>query len=226
MNKIILKKFRNNNEIFLKCIKILKKEIKNNNNIIISGGNTYLEFFKLLKEKVFNCKINFYISDERILKTPKIKINLYNIKKSFLNFEKKVKFFFDIEKYNISNKLFLLKKIRKEFNKKKIKINLAFLGVGVDGHIASIFDNNIVNAVKEPFFLSKNKHEKFQRISFTFDYLKEVDQIIFVITGSDKKYLIENLKKNNYSKDIVFFNFLKKTNSEIKIFYAKKKNIN
>lgn len=226
MNKIILKKFRNNNEIFLKCIKILKKEIKNNNNIIISGGNTYLEFFKLLKENVFNCKINFYISDERILKTPKIKINLYNIKKSFLNFEKKVKFFFDIEKYNISNKLFLLKKIRKEFNKKKIKINLAFLGVGVDGHIASIFDNNIVNAVKEPFFLSKNKHEKFQRISFTFDYLKEVDQIIFVITGSDKKYLIENLKKNNYSKDIVFFNFLKKTNSEIKIFYAKKKNIN
>ena len=119
MNKIILKKFRNNNEIFLKCIKILKKEIKNNNNIIISGGNTYLEFFKLLKENVFNCKINFYISDERILKTPKIKINLYNIKKSFLNFEKKVKFFFDIEKYNISNKLFLLKKIRKEFNKKK-----------------------------------------------------------------------------------------------------------
>jgi 6-phosphogluconolactonase len=226
VNKIILKKFRNNNEIFLKCIKILKKEIKNNNNIIISGGNTYLEFFKLLKENVFNCKINFYISDERILKTPKIKINLYNIKKSFLNLEKKVKFFFDIEKYNISNKLFLLKKIRKEFNKKKIKINLAFLGVGVDGHIASIFDNNIVNAVKEPFFLSKNKHEKFQRISFTFDYLKEVDQIIFVITGSDKKYLIENLKKNNYSKDIVFFNFLKKTNSEIKIFYAKKKNIN
>ena len=226
MNKIILKKFRNNNEIFLKCIKILKKEIKNNNNIIISGGNTYLEFFKLLKEKVVNCKINFYISDERILKTPKIKIKLYNIKKNFLNLEKKVKFFFDIEKYNISNKLFLLKKIRKEFNKKKIKINLAFLGVGVDGHIASIFDNNIVNAVKEPFFLSKNKHEKFQRISFTFDYLKEVDQIIFVITGSDKKYLIENLKKNNYSKDIVFFNFLKKTNSEIKIFYAKKKNIN
>ena len=222
MNKIILKKFRNNNEIFLKCIKILKKEIKNNNNIIISGGNTYLEFFKLLKEKVFNCKINFYISDERILKTPKIKINLYNIKKSFLNLEKKVKFFFDIEKYNISNKLFLLKKIRKEFNKKKTKINLAFLGVGVDGHIASIFDNNIVNAVKEPFFLSKNKHEKFQRISFTFDYLKEVDQIIFVITGSDKKYLIENLKKNNCSKDIVFFNFLKKTNSKIKIFYAKK----
>ena len=222
MNKIILKKFRNNNEIFLKCIKILKKEIKNNNNIIISGGNTYLEFFKLLKEKVVNCKINFYISDERILKTPKIKINLYNIKKSFLNLEKKVKFFFDIEKYNISNKLFLLKKIFKEFNKKKTKINLAFLGVGVDGHIASIFDNNIVNAVKEPFFLSKNKHEKFQRISFTFDYLKEVDQIIFVITGSDKKYLIENLKKNNYSKDIVFFNFLKKTNSKIKIFYAKK----
>ena len=220
MNKIILKKFRNNNEIFLKCIKILKKEIKNNNNIIISGGNTYLEFFKLLKEKVVNCKINFYISDERILKTPKIKINLYNIKKSFLNLEKKVKFFFDIEKYNISNKLFLLKKIRKEFNKKKTKINLAFLGVGVDGHIASIFDNNIVNAVKEPFFLSKNKHEKFQRISFTFDYLKEVDQIIFVITGSDKKYLIENLKKNNYSKNIVFFNFLKKTNSKVKIFYA------
>mgnify|MGYP001056488947 CR=1 FL=1 len=123
MNKIILKKFRNNNEIFLKCIKILKKEIKNNNNIIISGGNTYLEFFKLLKEKVFNCKINFYISDERILKTPKIKINLYNIKKSFLNLEKKVKFFFDIEKYNISNKLFLLKKIFKKFNKKKFFLN-------------------------------------------------------------------------------------------------------
>lgn len=59
MNKIILKKFRNNNEIFLKCIKILKKEIKNNNNIIISGGNTYLEFFKLLKENVLIVKLIF-----------------------------------------------------------------------------------------------------------------------------------------------------------------------
>lgn len=220
LKKIILKKFKNKNAIFDECEKILKKEIKSNNNIIISGGNTYLEFYKLLGRNTRNLKVNFFLSDERILKKPKIKINLYNIKKKIRNFGKNIKFFFDIEKYDLSNKLFLLKKIHKEFFKKKIKIKLAFLGVGADGHIASIFNNSKVYATKEPFFISKNNHEIFQRISFTFNFLKKVDQIIFVIRGAKKKYLIEELKKNNYSRNVIFFNFIKKSNSKIQVFYA------
>ena len=221
MKKIILKKFKDENAIFAECEKILKKEIKNNNNnIIISGGNTYLEFYKLLGKNFRNLKVNFFLSDERILKKPKTKINLYNIIKKIRNFSKKIKFFFDIEKYNLSNKLFLLKKIHKEFNKKKIKIKLAFLGVGTDGHIASIFNNSKVCAIKEPFFISKNNCEIFQRISFTFNFLKKINQIIFVIIGAEKKYLIDELKKDNYSRNIIFFNFLKKSNSKIQVFYA------
>ena len=104
--------------------------------------------------------------------------------------------------------------------KKKVKINLAFLSVGDDGHIASIFNNSKLCSKINPFFISKIDKENFFRISFTLQYLLKIDQVIFVITGKKKYFLIENIKSNNYSNCNVFFKFIKKTKSEVKVFYA------
>ncbi len=68
------------------------------------------------------------------------------------------------------------------------KINLAFLGVGDDGHIASLFkNNNKIYIDSEPFILSKNKFEKYYRLSFSFNYLKKIKNIVFVLIGNKKK---------------------------------------
>ena len=93
--------------------------------------------------------------------------------------------------------------------------------MGLDGHIASVFsNNNTIYALKEPFIVSKNSYEKFYRLSFTFNYLKKIDQIVFVIHGKKKDYLIDNVKKKNYLRNNVFLDFLKKTKSKVHILYA------
>jgi len=222
VKKIIIKKFANTKKIFSYCIKILNIELNDNKNIIISGGKTYLEFYKALTKNSIYSKINFFLSDERLTKKKEL-INIFNIKKIFLkNSNKKTpNFFYDILDKDIRNKNRLLNNIKNEFSNKSNKIRLAFLGVGEDGHIASVFsNNNTIYAVKEPFIVSKNSYEKFYRLSFTFNYLKKIDQIVFVIHGKKKDYLIDNVKKKNYLRNNVFLDFLQKTKSKVHILYA------
>ena len=221
MKKIIVKKFDNKKNIFLKCKKILDIEVRKNNNIIISGGKTYYDFYKILSKDPISSDLNLFLSDERLVYKKKELVNLFNIKNIFLKEGRKLpNFFFDIKNENLKNKNNLLNKVKLNFSKIPNNISLAFLGVGEDGHIASIFQDNIIYCKKEPFFISKNLSEEFYRLSFTFDYLKKIDQIIFVLFGKKKKILIKKINKNKYFKSNIFLNFLSKTKSKVKVFYA------
>ena len=221
MKKIIVKKFDNKKNIFLKCKKILDIEVRKNNNIIISGGKTYYDFYKILSKDPISSDLNLFLSDERLVYKKKKLFNLFNIKNIFLKEGRKLpNFFFDIKNENLKNKNNLLNKVKLNFSKIPNNISLAFLGVGEDGHIASIFQDNIIYCKKEPFFISKNLSEEFYRLSFTFDYLKKIDQIIFVLFGKKKKILIKKINKNKYFKSNIFLNFLSKTKSKVKVFYA------
>ena len=218
--KIQYKKFRSKKFLFKECEKILVDEIKRNKNIMITGGKTYLNFYKKLnKIKNFN-KINFFLSDERLSRN-KNDLNSYHIKKS-LNYESNkinnINFFFDINDYKNKNRYLLFKKIEKNFRKLNSKINLAFLGVGDDGHIASIFNkNNKAYYMSKLFILSKNSYDKFYRLSFSYSYLKKINNIIFVLFEKNKKFL---LNKNKKVSKTVFFNFLKKRKLNTKVFYV------
>jgi len=221
MKKIFVKKFDNKKNIFLKCKKILDIEIRKNNNIIISGGNTYSDFYKILSKDPISSNLNLFLSDERLVDKKKKLVNLFNIKNIFSkNSRNSPNFFFDIKNENLMNKNYLLNKVKLNFTRIPNDIGLAFLGVGEDGHIASIFEDNKIYAKKEPFFISKNLSEEFYRLSFTFNYLKKIDQIIFVLLGNKKKFLIKMINKKKYSKSNIFLNFLSKTKSNVKVFYA------
>ena len=67
MKKIIVKKFDNKKNIFLKCKKILDIEVRKNNNIIISGGKTYYDFYKILSKDPISSDLNLFLSDERLV---------------------------------------------------------------------------------------------------------------------------------------------------------------
>ena len=221
MKKIIVKKFDNKKNIFLKCKKILDIEVRKNNNIIISGGKTYYDFYKILSKDPISSDLNLFLSDERLVYKKKKLVNLFNIKNIFLKESRKLpNFFFDIKNENLKNKNNLLNKVKLNFSKIPNNISLAFLGVGEDGHIASIFQDNKIYGIREPFFISKNPFEEFYRLSFTFDYLKKIDQIIFVLLGKKKKILIKKINKKKYFKSNIFLNFLSETKSKVKVFYV------
>ena len=71
---------------------------------------------------------------------------------------------------------------------KSLTPNLAVLGLGADGHTASLFpgDPEIFNENDNILIKTKNDSEDFDRISLTFNYLMKADEILFIVNGKEK----------------------------------------
>ena len=71
---------------------------------------------------------------------------------------------------------------------KSLTPNLAVLGLGTDGHTASLFpgDPEIFNENDDILIKTKNDSEDFDRISLTFNYLMKADEILFIVNGKEK----------------------------------------
>ena len=86
------------------------------------------------------------------------------------------------------------KKIKKYFNGKKISFDLTLLGVGNDGHIASLFENNINNKNKKnvDFVIKKD----FKRITLTIKCINNSKNIFLWAPGKKKNNIIKNIIKD------------------------------
>ena len=86
------------------------------------------------------------------------------------------------------------KKIKKYFNGKKICFDLTLLGVGNDGHIASLFKNNInkINKKNVDFVIRKD----FKRITLTIKCINNSKNIFLWAPGQSKKKIIKNIIKD------------------------------
>ena len=217
----------NNLHLARNIFKFIIKEIDGNvfKSIMISGGDSLNQFYKILtKKKVDLSHISFILSDERLSEDFKKYSNAYKISKNLISkVEKNRNPKFICPQFTSKDSY---TDIVKDF---KFKIpdllDIAVLGVGEDGHIASIFPNNNSELIYEsqPLIISTNKNEEFKRISFNLESICKIPRIIFVITGKNKGELILNLLgKKNKLKNTPFFNVLQKSNSKINILYNKK----
>ena len=106
------------------------------------------------------------------------------------------------------------KKIKKYFNGKKISFDLTLLGVGNDGHIASLFENNInkMNKKNVDFVIRKD----FKRITLT---IKCINNSKNIFLWAPKKNKISIVKKIIFDKKIFYpASFLKSKNKYL--FYS------
>ena len=164
---------------------------RNSGNLILSGGSSVKSLIttKIKDFSFSNRKI--LLSDERLVKKKSKLRNdkfFYNLikkryikKENFLNYKKK-----DYDKGYIQ---LFSKKI------KNINFKIAIMGLGSNGHIASIFDNryhgnqifyNITTSPKRP----KN------RVTISINKLKKTNKIFLLANKRTKKNEIKNFKKN------------------------------
>lgn len=190
---------------------------KGNFNVALSGGNTPKLFFRELAENYRNkiewSKINFFWSDERCV-PPEDKESNYGMAKTELLDKVPVskKNIFRVhgegnpqiesEKYSSA-----IQKILPNDNGKPI-FDLIILGVGEDGHTASIFPQNIelINSDKL-CEVSEHPVTKQKRITLTGKVLNSARFIFIAATGETKaKKLKEvfNERKNNASIPVKF----------------------
>ena len=72
--------------------------------------------------------------------------------------------------------------------------DLILLGMGEDGHTASLFSNSPELSVKEKIYVSTmNPNDNSVRLSLTFEPLLVAKRIIFLVTGAKKAQIVKKV---------------------------------
>lgn len=187
--------------------KYVTKKCRNYNDVLISGGTSFLLMLESLSLQ--NNQVNFYLTDERDVKNSSSDSNLFSYNR--LNY-KNIRFNGFIPEKNYKKTLH-----NYENHLPDNFFNLCLLGVGEDGHIASIFPNQrdfIFNS-KHSFYCHSENH-KYNRYSLNLDYIIESKTIVLYFRGTKK---IEAYNKF-FNRDFYPLNKLIEQKEKVKIILA------
>ena len=175
---------------------LISSEINDSENysLGLSGGNTPKFFYELFAEKYKNySNIYLWTVDERHVDIDDEKSNQRMINSIFSNSNLNIIEYSYGEDPGQSAKNYTAKVFSKID-----KFNAAILGVGEDGHIASLFpDTTALNADEKGFVHNEVNILTRWRVTSTFELLKNVEHVYLLVTGENKKEIIEKIGKEN-----------------------------
>ncbi|MBK6913150.1 MAG: 6-phosphogluconolactonase [Ignavibacteriales bacterium] len=201
----MVKIFENIDKLTASLFEEIASSLKNNNkiNIALSGGSTPYVIFQLLAKNYNNKiewnKIHFFWVDERCVSVDSSDSNYGMTKKALLNHiqisnENVHPVYCDkdyqeaVQKYSAD-----VKSIVPIINNLP-RFDLVLLGVGSDGHTASIFYDQIhLMKSYEICSLSVHPESKQKRITLTGRVINNSKKIIFIVTGKNKAVVVSNI---------------------------------
>ena len=153
--------------------------------LVLSGGTTPVNVYKLLaKEQVNFDKWHIYFGDERCFPLDHLERNSNIAKSTWLskvNILKSNIFIIPAELGNSEGAL----AYEKLLDKKK-PFDLVMLGLGDDGHIASLFPSHQWDNSKQVVSVSNSPKAPSDRISLTPSRLSNTQDVLFLISGKNK----------------------------------------
>ena len=182
--------------------KLLADKAKEGGNIAISGGSTPKLLFQIIAEKYKNtdwARLNFFWVDERMIPEDDKESNYGEFSKILVNkgviSDKNV---FPIWYYQdeLRSLAEYTLTIRNEvpFENELPHFELILLGIGEDGHTASIFPDNLASFTSEHFVESTiHPQTKQHRITLTGSAINNAQQVIFLVTGESKTAILQQV---------------------------------
>lgn len=187
----------------------INKSKKNSFTIGLSGGSTPKITYSLLKNDIQDLsKIIFWTVDERWVPRDDEYSNQKMLNSFFADSTAKI---LEVEYSGLS--------AERDANNyaSKLENNITnfdtvILGVGEDGHIASLFPDTVAVNDTENFYVSNevNILSKW-RVTATFKLLKEVDNVYLLVTGNNKKEILKSIMNNGNTSANKLINERKKT---------------
>lgn len=204
---------QNSSDFGLQSAKIISSIIQNQKNrfnvISLSGGTTpwpvYKELIPLLDKNSNLSQFLFIQTDERIVASNSERSNQKAVKEAIFNssFSKKPVFVpAPVETNEVCNNYAsLIAQVMPE-GKWPATISAAILGIGPDGHIASLFPEDDWENKESPtdFIIVKPVSQPEARLSLTFSALCRAQNIIFLVSGAAKKDILEEVIINRNSR--------------------------
>ena len=196
---IITEIFKSNKELSRYILESIKKQFAINKmlNVVISGGSTFDDFLNIIKkEKIFR-GLKFFLTDERIVGEQKSLSNTFQIKYKTNNKYKSEIF----DEIDINQSMLSIVEKFESRSKEIEKIDNAFVGIGEDGHYASIFKNSYKLCKSKSFEIIKNSHEIYKRITLNEHFFKNVKNLYVVINHPKKNNILTKIYKKNFNSD-------------------------
>jgi 6-phosphogluconolactonase len=184
--------------------KVLSK--KSSAHIALTGGTVGILTLEVLgkaltKSGVDLAKIHFWWGDERFVGSESTDRNFNQARIALLDSlsispDRIHEFPSSDEELDIeSARESFLAHIKEVFGQESPRMDITILGMGPDGHVASLFPDNpdqaglivsVINSPKPPA----------QRLSFSMEMINASDKVIFVVAGIDKAQAIESVHNN------------------------------
>ena len=201
-----------------KCIKEGRKL-----NIALSGGTTPDIFYTHLsktgdeKQELFD-NINFFWVDERCVPPDHDESNFRKVNEILLS-KKGIKEenIFRIMGENLPEKeaarySHILRKNLPEKNSFPF-FDIVFLGLGTDGHIASLFpESSLLKVRKKITGVAESPENGIKRVTITLPIINNAGKVIFLVTGARKKKIVRTLCVYENRSNILYPASMVKTN--------------
>lgn len=173
--------------------------------VALSGGNTPGRLYELLASPAFSQNINWkkvfiFFSDERYVPHSDADSNFKMAKESLLDhisIPKKNIFAIPVSSTPVKDAAAYEASVKKITGDNRFSFDLVLLGMGADGHTASLFPGTRVlqekkRLVQEVFVQEKKSY----RISFTFTLLNKAKQVLLLVNGKEKEAVLKKIALN------------------------------
>ena len=204
------------------CNLIIKKasyfiNLNNRFSLVLSGGNTPKDvFIELSKKKYLNQinwkKVHFFWLDDRCVH---LKSEHSNYRLAHELLISKMNEIGSINYINgdlspVDSLKDYREKIFNYFGKDKISFDFILLGMGLDGHVASIFPSSNEFSNKHNIVVkTKKKHNNYKRISFTLKTINNAKFNLLIVNDQHKWLILKNKDKdlpiNNIKIDEIIY---------------------
>ena len=198
----IIKK-KNEKSLIREFLQIFKREIdkkkksKSRLSFVLTGGSSPINLYKKLAKSNFDwSNIDLFWGDERFVSN---KSKNSNFKLANDLFIKKVKikkqnlFYINTKRKDINqSSVEYQNKIKNYFKNKKIKFDICLLGMGNDGHVASIFPNTKI--LKKKSIVSPVNRGDFKRITIGLKVINNSKKIFLWLSKKSKTSIFKKLR--------------------------------
>jgi 6-phosphogluconolactonase len=209
---IVTENVKGLSEKFAQILSEILRAKKSPINVALSGGSTPKSIFDLLaenyKDKIDWAKINFFWGDERCVPSDHPDSNYFMTYEhlfSKINVPPKNIFKIDGDNKPEDEAIRYAEEILKNVDliNNIPSFDLVTLGLGEDGHTASIFPDSI-NLISDKRICAVSQHPALyqKRITLTGTVINNSKKIIFLVTGKSKNEMVDKIinKKSDFEK--------------------------
>ena len=167
--------------------------------VALSGGKTPLAFYKKLislNDARLWPHTHIFQVDERFVPANHHENNFQMIKEHLLNHVPAQSHPIKTSKAQVAQAAAAYEKDLQHFFKQPPRFDLIILGIGEDGHTASLFPDDPSALEKNKWVVATQNHAMAERISLTLPVINQARQIIFLVTGANKAGIIRRMIMN------------------------------